>query len=292
VFEDEVSEMANWLKSDHAIRVVYGDSTRDLETYARGRPVRHIGVVLHALEMLGSYCMIEGAVNVMRSAVAGWHGMHRGMNLQYWSIRIGVRQWDHDTRVPKASWGLMVNPAALLLAQAIATNTREVADWMGDRLTGALVDGTFGAWELNPFEPFMATLFAKYRGVDLDLRGRYVGGFPIRPVSETYAQVFANWHDAKNLATSLVQACEYHLARTAEPSDEDAPEFGVEPYQVFPAEIIAVLCVRRWLGLSVPVVEHPLMQTPLASPPDQPAPLHDHLLDKVIERARRELSDI
>jgi hypothetical protein len=64
-------------------------------------------------------------------------------------------------------------------------------------------------------------------------------------------------------------------------------EFGLAAHRVFPAEIIAIERTRRRLGLSTPRVDHPLLATPLATPPPTVPPAYrDETVQAVMKKAR------
>jgi len=107
------------------------------------------------------------------------------------------------------------------------------------------------------------------------------------PSLGVYVEVLDSWQDNQRLQASLLEACNYHCERIYSPTDEEeSPEFIWEPYIVFPAEILAIQRVRHDMGLTTPVIEHPLMQSPLADPPREPPDFEDELLAQVLERIR------
>lgn len=291
--QGKLAEMQRWLHSAKVKQTVHDLSVKDINKRINARllSVKDYGYVNISLECLAVWNKVAGILSIYSDNTEGWQQAQNGLLLECCSTRISLYQYDHDNRPDKGTCGLLINDVNLLLAQALATGNWEIADWLGTRIIQALDDGAFGSWELNPFEPFMASLFAKYKGISLDLEHRQVRGYPVCSLRH-YADVFSAWDDVQRLSDVLVHACDYHIKRSAEPDDEDTPEFNNYPYPIFPVEILAVQKIRQQMQLPVPEVNHPLMQTPLARPPEIPPVVQDPLLDAVIARARRDFPGI
>ena len=86
-----------------------------------------------------------------------------------------------------------------------------------------------------------------------------------------------------------VAALRRHLEQTLEKAPY--PEFFNIPFMLFPADILVIGAVRRKLGLSMPEVQHPLLDTPLAKVPasgERPRMGSDPLYEEVLSRAKKD----
>ncbi|MBF8669085.1 hypothetical protein IR012_06865 [Pseudomonas putida] len=114
------------------------------------------------------------------------------------------------------------------------------------------------------YAAFGLTIIGDWLGKPLDLDKHAL------PRDPAWGQLVAHWRepDPGKLAPILVAACDTHVERIALTSrelDSGKFEFGSPFEAVYPAEILAILNLRRSLGLTNPSpIEHPLMQTPYA----------------------------
>lgn len=115
------------------------------------------------------------------------------------------------------------------------------------------------------------------------------------PACGVYEGLFANWDQPEALASSIIEACDYHVRRSSEDGDGnyDVPEFSMRPYNVIPFEIIAYRNVRRKIGLETPWPSHPLLESPFVKNlPDELPPSDDPLLNDVLAAVRTVLPDV
>lgn len=114
------------------------------------------------------------------------------------------------------------------------------------------------------YAAFGLTIIGDWLGKPLDLDKHAL------PRDPAWGQLVAHWRepDADKLMPILVAACDTHVERIALTSrelDSGNFEFGSPFEAVYPAEILAILNLRRSLGLTNPSpIKHPLMQTPYA----------------------------
>lgn len=64
-------------------------------------------------------------------------------------------------------------------------------------------------------------------------------------------------------------------------------DFSWSPYDVIPVEYLALVTVRKKLGLDTPKPKHPLLDTPFAEMPEHIEPVKDEFLDKVLAEIRK-----
>ncbi|MET3674711.1 MULTISPECIES: hypothetical protein [unclassified Pseudomonas] len=113
------------------------------------------------------------------------------------------------------------------------------------------------------YAAFGLTIIGDWLGNPLDLDKHAL------PRDPAWGQLVAHWRepDPDKLAPILVAACDTHVQRIALTSrelDSGNFEFGSPFEAVYPAEILAILNLRRSLGLPNPSIDHPLMKTPYA----------------------------
>lgn len=243
------------------------------------RALRHgIGAFQHRLSAISVWHGIVGTVRVANGEPEGWGDLWTGHRFMTWSIRI--RQALADQR---KDGHLLFDREPHTLAAAVVFQDNSFFTWLAEVQRAAVVmetlsDAPFG---LTPFGPFMVQLS----------RFATQPNEPVHPdlfkLSGPYQALITNWNDESEFATSIVAACDYHCERTFD-DRECFAEFAFYPFTVFPAEILAVLGIRRRLKLSTPLFSHPLMDTPLAAPHLSSKPIDDELLTQVIEIVKAE----
>ena len=128
--------------------------------------------------------------------------------------------------------------------------------------------------------PFILRLFCQWQGIE----AASLGSDSEEP--EEYREILASWPTASSeeMGRLLERACDLHLDRAHEHTDDDTFEFADQVYAIYPVEILMVFRLRKERGLSVPAVEHPLMTWPMGKLVDEVAPERDDLLMRVGER--------
>jgi hypothetical protein len=157
----------------------------------------------------------------------------------------------------------------------MTTRDDEAMMWLGERMYRSLADGAFGKWRLAQFPAFMLGLFDLSQGRQPSVDIANVG-----EKAEPYSAVFDAWNDEARLADAIMAMCDYHVAHS-EDSDDEHHEFVDYPFSIFPAEVHALVDVRRRIGLSTPSVSHPLLEPPLNRVPENIPVLRDPMLDAV-----------
>jgi hypothetical protein len=179
---------------------------------------------------------------------------------------------------------MQASEAASVLATAVVLDEDAMAESLATRLIRSMDDQKlFQVWEESAFATFMVKLWGLYRGLDIDVARPKIA--PLR----VYQAILDAWHDDAALASAVSAACDYHLEQTMEKSPY--PEFFCFPFMLFPADILVIGAVRQKLGLSMPEVSHPLLDTPLAKVPppgERPRMGADPLFDEVLARAKKD----
>lgn len=224
-----------------------------------------------------------GAISVLNGDPAGWGHLRLSLNFREWMLRI--RRYEYARALVEGrsfSATLFHGDLARCFALAVALKHDALADWCGQLVLNELraPTGLMRMWDLTPFHPLMAWLYATWRKQRIPpnkQRWRDLG---------VYQPLVDGWKDDNAFRTAITQACDYHCARSDVNVDEMS-EFWHPPIDVLPAEILAAMRIRRELLGSELAVTHPLLTSPLASVPDRIPRRTEPLLRGVARRVRR-----
>jgi hypothetical protein len=198
--------------------------------------------------------------------------LRRSVAYDYWSCRMAAHcggRWNYwfDNIVGTATNCLVLGweKEALGLFQQVRTHIDEQRfDYINE--------------SKNPTQYFLLRLIADSQG-----KPRTGDGEPL------FAALLAHWQtpDADALAPLLLAACDRHTHQAAK---TDGPLMLQHTY--YPLEALAVLRLRLLRGLTNPLLEHPLMSTPLGALPEVTEFYTDELLEGVVKQARLEFQDL
>lgn len=166
-------------------------------------------------------------------------------------------------------------------------------DWAGDLLQRSHARVALGLGVLSEKKPGVErrTQLFVLRLID-QWQSREGVPYPPQAFDEPiYEALLTHWRhpDPQAIAPLLLAACDRHTHQAV--SKAYSPDFDYDFYSYDPFEILLVLHLRRQLGLANPVLDHPLMNTPLAVLP-QAAPLFSEaLLDGVFARFKKEMAN-
>lgn len=273
-----VKDLADWIARPQNYDLLVRQSISDI----RGHLENLQPSLSLCLGYIATWEAVFGERQLFEGDMEGWTAIQRSYQYSCWSKRIRLAFLDAGRGQKNA----YISEFALLLAHAIVLRDDVFAAFLGTRLVEALVAGDkrFLGWDVTPFEPFMVKVYSRWRGVSLE-------SVPVKTAtSDIYERIMQTWSDSESLSQALVHACEYHITRSDDTNNPDFPEFVKAPYSYFPVEILAIQRIRFEQGLLPCSVDHPIMHTPLASVPESIPIVKDELLDKVIEKVRRELS--
>lgn len=230
---------------------------------------RSIRLLSSDLDSLSLFYGARGVIGVLDDLANGWGDVDMAALYAFWEMKLfvdGLRlcsalgpEW--ECGYPTSS---SLCRASQLLAYALLVGWNAWQHELWDSLLVVsaevfdrlLADGTPGAWEERVFEPFMMRLYEKTREVGLP---PHVASLRLGP----YDGIFKHWQSPERLASALSKACDYHCEKMI--SQGSGEEFYLPPFVLYPVEILAIYKVRERLGLETPVIDHPLMTTPLAS---------------------------
>jgi hypothetical protein len=98
--------------------------------------------------------------------------------------------------------------------------------------------------------------------------------------------------DPASIAPLLLAACDRHTHHAKLTSEKSDPDFTWRTWWYDPFEILSVLYLRKLQGLDNPVLDHPLLATPIGAPYDIAPKYSDELLEAVIKQACKERPEL
>ncbi|HJV52640.1 MAG TPA: hypothetical protein VJ652_14330, partial [Noviherbaspirillum sp.] len=98
--------------------------------------------------------------------------------------------------------------------------------------------------------------------------------------------------DPASIAPLLLAACDRHTHHAKHMSEKTDPDFPDRALWYDPFEILSVLYLRKLEGLENPVLEHPLLATPIGMLPAIAPKYSDELLEAVITQACKERPEL
>lgn len=262
-------------------KLLFEDSIAKIRTGMEVRDVATLRVAMGRLSSLSVWHGRLGAVQVMEGDSSGWQKLKLSALYKYWSIRFFVHAFLVDTRTVKATSADALG-ACLCFHHLISTGSFEEAVWLGAAVKRSRNDKSMNWIKIlpRPFEAFTLRLSNVCQRLSID--------DGMEPNSTgVYQGILDAWGaDSAQLAPSIANACDYHMARTQDPADKGYPEFLEFFYAAFPIEIISIRRIRETLGLTTPVVNHPLLMTPLAKPPPVIDKTDDRVMGDLLNVAR------
>lgn len=243
--------------------------------------------VYYALQPLGTWEGLLASVAVLKGEEDGWRHMRLSLLYRAWAVRIAVA--DHDKDGTNATGSLQLRDRIVeCLVHAMATGDDQFAHWCGDRILHSLQmgDNAFVNGAGTPFEPFIIHLYGLWRNRTVNM-GTLANG-SLGP----YQAILDGWDSEESYLRGVLGACDYHCQRCVTIAGSPEPGLTNVPYHIFPAEILAIRRVRREHHLPNPDINHKLLNSPAAHPPETPPAIDEILLNQIAARARKELPNI
>lgn len=173
------------------------------------------------------------------------------------------------------------NDQGLLLAKSFALGFSTDGERIGYQSLAGLRDSRYYGISVNKLTPFVMKVFSIWKNVELSSEE-----FPFE-IPEAYHLILDNLTLGPNdIREAIVAACDFHLSRAKEDTDDETYEFSSSVYAIYPVEILFVFRIRQLLGLTNPEVDHPLLRNPLGKLADAKSPI-DPLLLSVSERIEK-----
>jgi len=180
---------------------------------------------------------------------------------------------------------------ALLLANALTLGCWAEADRIAemaraclsetriDRANDNQIAYAFYAIHVTRVAPFILSLYALWSEKPFPLEG-----LPLQPMQE-YEILLSLWQteDISVLEKVLLDACDAHV-KQSKFTQVDVVEFERPVDILYPVEILAVLRLREATGLANPILDHPLMKTPVGRLYEIKSVPHEPVMDRVVEK--------
>lgn len=225
------------------------------------------------LESLGQfYYDLRGCKRVAEgNFIDGWRDIER--STYYGAMRLSILE-------PKLLQSYTGECAGRLLGHSVLLEWWDIAE----RMARIVVDNS-KAWPCALFQSFAVEMWRRLRP-DATMTG------PSAPLG-VYQKILDAWTDEAHLAEALLEAIEYHLQNTT--MFEDSDNAFTDVWELAPLEIELIRKVRTAEGLSMPAIEHPLLDTPFAQipgPPSRYRPEDDSLVQQALALTRELMPEL
>ncbi|MBS0261490.1 MAG: hypothetical protein JSS02_05990 [Planctomycetes bacterium] len=227
---------------------------------------------------------------------ANWSRLHLGVRYCAAQTKIYLDRFDQLAaespddakrgRLRIARWhSANLNAELFTLMAAIA-----LGEWLIAKVCGRRVIRSYTAqdslvaadcWSDNPCDLFMLYLIAILERLP-DERAEFA-----KNLADPYDRIDQAWNDDSEFESAVNAIVQYHGANC-----DGSESLFLHPYDVFPAEILALKTIRSREGLSFPpLIDLPIMQTPLARVPENISPVTDDpYIPRVIELCRKTMT--
>ena len=204
----------------------------------------------------------------------------------FWHCRFRVVFPEHTQPLRLMDWEAMTET----MAQAFLLDWRELASYQGYLAIAALNQSFHLASGYDERHrrghAFMLRLFASWRGDGTGHR------FPSWAHSvAVYERLLERWREGDNaeLEKLLLEACDVHFEQSVRDKKNSYHDFGDDRIARVPLEILMVIRLREIMGLSVPSLEHPLMEAPFDRLPHEvPVPAPDEYMRGTMNRVTKD----
>jgi hypothetical protein len=267
----------DWVQKN--LNHIWERDSSDLNDKLNGNSLQDLTACSFDLGSISLCHATKGIVSLLDGDTGAWELLNRACLFQYWSARIDFDVYFRTKFL--AQYGPLpmthrTKRVAHILAFSLA---RGLDDWQR-YATWALLKCVVepGAvnkreWAEESYEPFLLRLLNRVYGQPLpeEIMERDLG---------VYRPVLDHWDDPEALAAPLAAICDFHCRHMNYRGGYKCL-FDDPPFDLIPCEILAIRRLRSDAGLATPVVDHPLLATPLAEMPSGPLDVRDELLDRV-----------
>jgi hypothetical protein len=206
------------------------------------------------------------------SKLSLWYGSKAAVSLYEGRVEEGLQFAAYATLCNDVRSVLMANrqvelphrPSRSLINQDGITLLRAIAIGMQDNaaLTHAMMlygmsENLYGGYEYTTLGVFALRIMSSYLNLPDPFEEKKIKHF------QGYDVILTEWNKedvSDELVRGLLAACDYHIEQSREITNASFYEISGEEFYLFPVEILAVLRLREWRGLSPVVIDHPLMQ--------------------------------
>jgi hypothetical protein len=268
-----VKHHRKWLK-DNSERI-YQRELKYLEQDLALGSLQALQNVADSLARLATIFGIKGVVGILDGKAQGRESVGLSLSYHYWCLKLRVESFfETSHRQPNPT--NYTSRMASILCYAIASETTAWEQYASKRLLAISTDAEAldeGCWSRRSFEPFTLALedFKQKKIWPTEAKSNDLGA---------YAGLVRNWNGDR-FGDSLVAVCDYHCRNMEDVGDESIAEFKYPPFDIMPIEILAIMKVRATVGLEIPEINHPLLNTPLGKLEQIPVPSEDDVLQQV-----------
>jgi len=267
-----------------------------LSAYGAGREAKSYDVVDTKLELTQlSVNRYWHAIHAALGGAADWHSdWRRAVSYQYWANRIdyawhlhALRELEAGKRAQKLSL-LFLGEFGFCIGNCTALGWFEYAKQQTKMAYSAIDDGFFvdGTPVSNccRVQYFILRLLNDWQNKPADIARECAQGEPI------YDALLQKWRTQdESLDPLLIAACDRHTHQARYNNNRESFELSYDNTWYVPFEVLSVLRLRESLGLSIPTLDHPLMNTPLGKLPPVSEPYMDETLRSVLARVAQQL---
>jgi hypothetical protein len=273
-FAKEVRDVEDWIRDPHA---------QTTKTAVLGFMPVVFGL---RLRNMGWHLGERGCVRLLEGDTGGWSDIVRGANILYHDQRVSLRV-SADWFSRKGRGEIMTDRLEWCCTFGVAYALGlPIADEQADILCDEGPPEMPYRWPVDwsPLAPLMIRVAAEHRGRTVD-----VSKIKVDRRCKAYDEIWKSWDDPERLGQALAGACDYRVANGPTAREKESMEFFYTHCTAMPWEVLSVLRLRRERGLPQPTVNHPLMQTLLAAPPDPPLAIEsDDLLERALATVKKE----
>jgi hypothetical protein len=253
-----------------------------LHSYVAGAEMKP-GAVATNMHLLHYWKLKHSIVEIIDEKVKTYEELSSASEYLYWRLMIFSQIFQAEGQPI-----ILFNEAALGLALLLTVGALERARDLGRMLLRYARDQIFHKGGARKVGALMLKLIAEWMSAKFDESDFEpfvddLGGY--KPIADTWCS-----NNTDEFANAIYAACDYHMDRSKDSTNDEMYEFEEDPYRVLPVEILAVLRLRESMGLISPDIEHPLMERSTGRLYPTAILPKDELLDMVLKRVFDDLS--
>ena len=284
LLEKQKAFQRKWLLNPATVSMKDDDEREIADLIRNDAPASWL-MVSDRLARLTAWHGARGQAKLMAGEPSGWTDIHRSFLYESLALRIRISMFQKGRVLGQfrsvKSLETEASASALCLAYAMVVHRDFEAGFFGNAVRAMLLDKNIvreAYWEYHYTEAFVVQLLALSRNENCDVVKDMRRGLGV------YQAIIDAWKNPSSMAKAISGACDFHCERIEDKSGRFSAEFRGPPFDLVPAEILAIYAVRRSLGLDTPPVDHPLLESPFHAPPGSPTDIEDGLLEEVEAR--------
>jgi hypothetical protein len=268
----EIDSLRAWVADDFNRELLYAEAVEEVEGHLDNPRSDSLAVIGSNFLNIESWLGASAAAKILEGEDGEWAELRRALHYKSWAVRALLHLYKVDERTKKQP-RIRALHASLALAHALAIGDESISAQCRDALLYASGKGGLAGFGESALDIFILELSSLPGSISSDWKSLGVSFGPYQAVLDSWGA------DDRAFCSALIDACDYHMKKTQEVEGSLA-EFAQYPYNVFPAEVLATIEVRKVAGVGFEGIDHPLMRTPLARLPDTLATFSDMLLER------------